>query len=61
MSTFTARVELHNANPTDYTKLYTEMQEESLVAAGKKAESGNGHEQIWDTEPIEHRILELLK
>lgn len=41
MSTFTARVELHNAIPTDYTKLYAEMQQESLVAAGAKAESGN--------------------
>jgi len=41
MSTFTARVELHNANPTDYKKLYAEMQQESLVAAGEKAESGN--------------------
>lgn len=41
MSTFTARVELHNANSTDYNKLYTEMQQESLVAAGAKVESGN--------------------
>jgi hypothetical protein len=41
MNTFTARVELHSANPTDYTNLYTEMQKESFVAAGKKAEAGN--------------------
>jgi hypothetical protein len=41
MSTFTARVELHSANPTDYNNLYAEMQKESLVAAGAKAESGN--------------------
>lgn len=41
MSTFTARVELHNANSTDYNKLYAEMLQESLVAAGTKAESGN--------------------
>lgn len=41
MNTFTARVELHSANPTDYKKLYTEMQKESFVAADKKAEAGN--------------------
>jgi hypothetical protein len=41
MNTFTARVELHSANPNDYTRLYTEMQQESFVAAGAKAESGN--------------------
>lgn len=41
MNTFTARVELHSANPADYTNLYAEMQKESLVAAGPKAESGN--------------------
>jgi hypothetical protein len=41
MNTFTARVELHSANPNDYTRLYTEMQKESLVAAGARAESGN--------------------
>ncbi len=41
MSTFTARVELHSANPNDYNNLYTEMQKESLVAAGDKVESGN--------------------
>jgi ribosomal protein S10 len=41
MNTFTARVELHSANPTDYSNLYTEMQKESLVAAGPKAEGGN--------------------
>ena len=41
MNTFTARVELHSANATDYTNLYTEMQKESLVAAGPKAERGN--------------------
>ena len=41
MNTFTARVELHSANPNDYTSLYTEMQKESLIATGAKAESGN--------------------
>lgn len=42
MNTFTARVELHNANPDDYTGLYTEMQKESFVAAGSaKAQTGN--------------------
>ncbi|OQP66137.1 hypothetical protein [Niastella populi] len=41
MNTFTARVELHSANPNDYNNLYTEMQKESLVAAGEKVESGN--------------------
>jgi hypothetical protein len=42
MNTFTARVELHNANPDDYTRLYTEMQKESFVAAGgAKAQAGN--------------------
>jgi hypothetical protein len=41
MNTFTARVELHSANPNDYNKLYTEMQKESLVAAGAPVESGN--------------------
>jgi hypothetical protein len=41
MNTFTARVELHSANPADYSRLYTEMQQESLVAAGPKVEAGN--------------------
>jgi hypothetical protein len=41
MSTFTARVELHSANPNDYNNLYNEMQKESLIAAGDKVESGN--------------------
>lgn len=41
MNTFTARVELHSANPTDYTNLYTEMQKESFVVAGEKANAGN--------------------
>ena len=41
MNTFTARVELHNATPDDYTSLYTEMQKESFVAAGVKAQAGN--------------------
>jgi hypothetical protein len=41
MNTFTARVELHSANPNDYTRLYTEMQKESLVAAGARVESGS--------------------
>jgi hypothetical protein len=41
MNTFTARVELHSANPNDYARLYTEMQQESFVAAGAKAEAGN--------------------
>jgi hypothetical protein len=41
MNTFTARVELHSADSNDYNRLYTEMQKESLVAAGARAESGN--------------------
>jgi hypothetical protein len=41
MNTFTARVELQNANPDDYTRLYAEMQKESFVAAGAKAQGGN--------------------
>jgi hypothetical protein len=41
MNTFTARVELHNANPDDYTRLYTELQKESFVAAGTKVQTGN--------------------
>jgi hypothetical protein len=41
MNTFTARVELQNANPDDYTRLYTEMQKESFVATGAKAQAGN--------------------
>jgi hypothetical protein len=41
MNTFTARVELHSANPSDYSNLYTEMQKESLVAVGPKVEAGN--------------------
>lgn len=41
MNTFTARVELHSATPSDYTRLYTEMQQESFVAAGEKATAGN--------------------
>ena len=41
MNTFTARVELQSANPDDYKKLYSEMQKESLVAVGARAESGN--------------------
>jgi hypothetical protein len=41
MNTFTARVELHSANPSDYSNLYTEMQNESLVAVGPKVEAGN--------------------
>ncbi len=41
MNTFTARVELQNANPDDYTRLYAEMQKESFVAAGAKAQTGN--------------------
>jgi len=41
MNTFTARVELQDANPDDYKRLYAEMQKESLVASGVKAESGN--------------------
>ena len=41
MNTFTARVELHSANPNDYNNLYTEMQKEALVASGARAESGN--------------------
>ncbi|WP_205510548.1 hypothetical protein [Longitalea arenae] len=41
MNTFTARVELHSANPNDYNNLYTEMQKESFIAAGEKAETGN--------------------
>ena len=41
MNTFTARVELQSANPDDYRKLYSEMQKESLVANGEKANSGN--------------------
>jgi hypothetical protein len=41
MNTFTARVELHSANPNDYNRLYTEMQQEALVASGARAESGN--------------------
>ena len=41
MNTFTARVELHSANPNDYATLYTEMQKESLIASGAKAEAGS--------------------
>jgi len=41
MNTFTARVELQSANPDDYKRLYSEMQKESLVASGAKADSGN--------------------
>ncbi|WP_207510646.1 hypothetical protein [Longitalea luteola] len=41
MNTFTARVELHSANPTDYSNLYNEMQKESFVVAGEKVETGN--------------------
>jgi hypothetical protein len=41
MNTFTARVELQNANPDDYTRLYAEMQKESFVAVGAKAQAGN--------------------
>lgn len=41
MNTFTARIELHSATPNDYTRLYTEMEQESFVATGAKAESGN--------------------
>jgi hypothetical protein len=41
MNSFTARVELHSANPNDYTRLYSEMEKESFIAAGAKAETGN--------------------
>ena len=42
MNTFTARVELHNANSDDYTSLYTEMQKESFVAANSaNPQAGN--------------------
>jgi hypothetical protein len=41
MTTFTARVELHEANPDDYKKLQTEMQREDFTAAGGNHDSGN--------------------
>ena len=40
MTTFTARVELQEANPGDYKKLQTEMQREDFTAAGGNHESG---------------------
>ncbi|MBO9203760.1 MULTISPECIES: hypothetical protein [Niastella] len=61
MNTFTARVELHSANPNDYTKLYTEMQNESLVAAGPKAESGNIEFKCKDRSSINEVIDAVVR
>ena len=41
MTTFTARIELQNANPNDYKKLQTEMQREAFIAASSNAQTGN--------------------
>jgi hypothetical protein len=61
MNTFTARVELHSANPTDYNKLYTEMQKESLVAAGAQVESGNVEFKCKDKISIREVIDAVLR
>ena len=61
MNTFTARVELHSANPTDYIRLYTEMQKESLVAAGPKAEQGNVEFKSKDKSTINEVIDAVVR
>lgn len=61
MNTFTARVELHSANPTDYTNLYTEMQKESLVAAGPKADAGNVEFKSKDKSSINEVIDAVVR
>ncbi|HEX6426903.1 MAG TPA: hypothetical protein VF008_04420 [Niastella sp.] len=61
MNTFTARVELHNANPDDYTRLYTEMQKESFVAAGAKAEAGNVEFKIKNRTSINEAIDAVVR
>jgi hypothetical protein len=41
MTTFTARVELHSANPNDYKKLYAEMQKEDFAVPTVTVQEGN--------------------
>jgi len=41
MTTFTARVELHEANPADYKRLQSEMQREEFTASKNNHDSGS--------------------
>lgn len=41
MTTFTARVELHDANPNDYKRLQAEMKRESFTAESGNQETGS--------------------
>jgi hypothetical protein len=61
MTTFTARIELQNANPNDYKKLQTEMQNESFVADNYSTLSGNVEFKSKDKASISEAIDAVLR
>jgi hypothetical protein len=61
MSTFTARVELQNANPNDYKKLQTELQKEAFTAAPANTGTGNAEFKCKDRESITEVIDAVVK
>jgi uncharacterized protein YajQ (UPF0234 family) len=61
MTTFTARVELHSATPTDYKNLYTEMQKETFIAASKQVQEGNVEFKYKSQDSIQQVIDAVLR
>jgi len=61
MMTFTARVELHSANSTDYKHLLTEMQKEAFVSRSKQGQEGNVEFKSKTHESIREAIDAVLR